>query len=80
VLSSTRDIIVDKRFFKQAISNSATKPETITTDKHSSYIKAITQLQIQKILNYDGTALDNNVILYENLRTKESIWDYIARI
>jgi len=50
MLSSTRDIIAAKRFFKQAISNSATKPKTITTDKHPSYIKAITQLQVQKIL------------------------------
>jgi transposase-like protein len=50
VLSSTRDIIAAKRFFKQAISNSATKPKTITTDKHHSYIKAISQLKTQKIL------------------------------
>jgi transposase-like protein len=50
MLSSTRDIIAAKRFFKQAMSNSVTKPKTITTDKHSSYIKAITQLKTQKIL------------------------------
>jgi transposase-like protein len=50
MLSSTRDIIAAKRFFKQAMSNSATKPKTITTDKHPSYIKAIIQLKAQKIL------------------------------
>jgi transposase-like protein len=50
MLSSTRDIVAAKRFFKQAISNSATKPKTITTDKHPSYTKAIVQLKTQKIL------------------------------
>jgi IS6 family transposase len=50
ILSSTRDIVAAKRFFKQAITHSAIKPKTIMTDKHSSYIKAITQLQAQKIL------------------------------
>lgn len=50
MLLSTRDIIAAKRFFKQAISNGATKPKTIITDKHPSYIKAIIQLQAQKIL------------------------------
>ena len=50
MLSSTRDIIAAKRFFKQAMSNSAMKPQTITTDKHPSYIKAISHLQTQKVL------------------------------
>jgi IS6 family transposase len=53
MLSPTRDIIAAKRFFKRAISNSTTKPKTITTDKHPSYIRAISQLKTQKILPKD---------------------------
>ena len=32
------------------MSNSAIKPKTITTDKHPSYIKAISQLKVQKVI------------------------------
>jgi transposase-like protein len=74
MLSSTRDIIAAKRFFKQAISNSATKPRTITTDKHPSYIKAISQLKTQKLLPkdlmYRQCKYLNNIIESDHRRIK----------
>ena len=50
MLSSHRDIAAAKKFFKQVMINSALKPKIITTDKHSSYNKAIMQLKDQNIL------------------------------
>jgi transposase-like protein len=74
MLSSTRDIIAAKRFFKQAISSSATKPKTITTDKHPSYTKAIVQLKTQKILPKTLMHLQckylNNIIESDHRRIK----------
>jgi IS6 family transposase len=77
MLSSTRDIIAAKRFFKQEISNSATKPKTITTDKHPFYIKAISQLQAQKILPktlmHRQCKYLNNIIESDHRRIKRII-------
>jgi IS6 family transposase len=74
MLSSTRDIIAVKRFFKQTISNGAVKPKTITTDKHSSYIKAISQLQAQntlpKSLVHRQCKYVNNIIESDHQRVK----------
>ena len=50
MLSSHRDIVAAKKFFKQVMINSALKPKLITTDKLSSYNNAIVQLKAQKIL------------------------------
>jgi transposase-like protein len=74
MLSSTRDIVAAKKFFKQAISNSATKPKTITTYKHAPYIKAITQLQNERVLarnlNHRQCRYFNNIIESDHRRIK----------
>jgi len=74
MLSSSRDIIAAKRFFKQAITNCAVKPKTITTDKHAPYIKAIIQLRNEKVLasnlNHRQSRYLNNVIESDHRRIK----------
>lgn len=75
--SSTRSIVAAKKFFKQAISNCAIKPTTITTDKHAPYIKAIKQLKDQKILPkrliHRQCKYLNNVIESDHRRIKRII-------
>jgi IS6 family transposase len=77
MLSSTRDIEAAKRFFKQAITNCAIKPTTITTDKHAPYIKAIKQLKDQtilpKVLIHRQCKHLNNVIESDHRRIKRII-------
>jgi len=77
MLSPTRNITAAKRFFKQAISNSATKPKTITTDKHAPYIKAITQLQNERVLarnlKHRQCRYLNNVIESDHRRIKRIV-------
>ena len=77
MLSSHRDIAAAKKFFKQAMINSALKPKTITTDKHSSYNKAIVQLKDQKILPnlllHRQCKYLNNVIESDHRRIKRRI-------
>jgi transposase-like protein len=74
MLSSSRDIIAAKRFFKQAITNCAVKPKTITTDKYAPYIKAITQLKNERILakdlNHRQCRYLNNIIESDHRRIK----------
>jgi IS6 family transposase len=76
MLSSHRDIATAKKFFKQIMINSALKPRTITTDKHSSYNKAIIQLKAQKILPnllHRQCKYLNNIIESDHRRIKRKI-------
>jgi transposase-like protein len=77
MLSSHRNIAAAKKFFKQAMITSALKPKIITTDKHSSYNKAIIQLKDQKILPnlllHRQCKYLNNVIESDHRRIKRRI-------
>jgi transposase-like protein len=77
MLSSHRDIAAAKKFFKQVMINSALKPKIITTDKHSSYNKAIMQLKDQNILPnlllHRQCQYLNNVIESDHRRIKRRI-------
>jgi transposase-like protein len=74
MLSSSRDIVTAKRFFKQAITNCAVKPKTTTTDRHAPYIKAIIQLKNERILAKDLKHRQcrylNNIIESDHRRIK----------
>ena len=80
MLSSSRDIVAAKRFFKQAITNCAIKPETITTDKHAPYVKAILQLKNERILAGDLKHRQcrylNNIIESDQSENKENNQSY----
>ena len=77
MLSHTRDLKAAKRFFKKMLKHCLEKPSTITTDKHSSYGKAIIELKKEGILNKNLTHRQskylNNIIEQDHRRIKRRI-------
>ncbi len=61
LLSPTRDLNAARAFFKQAITTVGHRPECITTDKHSSYPRAIRQTAGRKVLHRTSQDLNNRI-------------------
>jgi putative transposase len=59
MLSSTRDLSAAKAFFKQAVATVGHKPDRVTTDKHTSYPRAIRQSLGRKVRHRTSQYLNN---------------------
>jgi transposase-like protein len=58
-LSKTRDLEAAKGFFGQALQRREKSPEKVTTDKHSSYPKAIKKVPGRKVEHRNTKYLNN---------------------
>ena len=77
MLSKTRDLAAAEAFFKKVLQTSGAKPETVTTDGHDSYPKAIRKVLGLKVEHRVNQFL-NNVLEQDHRGVKQRYYPMLG--